>query len=165
MALNPLSSANNGLNDLGLRSGLSQMAGKLNNAAEKIKANGLGVEKSSNQFQKVINSSSLSKENNFSPERMQERLADIRQLGAALKKYFSPGVVSDYLVTTHSFLTVLQEHSFEGQNDEEGLFEKLNIVSEELDNISAEFFKEQRDELKIVASLDLVEGMLVDVMA
>ena len=53
MALNPLSSANNGLNDLGLRSGLSQMAGKLNNAAEKINANGLGVEKSSNKFQKV----------------------------------------------------------------------------------------------------------------
>ncbi len=165
MALNPLSPTNNGLNDLSLRSGLSQMTSKLNNAAEKIKTNRLGVEKSSNEFQKVISSSSLSKEINFSPERMQERLANIRQLGAALKKYFTPGVVSDYLVTTHSFLTDLQEHSFEGQNDKDGLFEKLNIVSEELDNISTEFFREQKDELKIAASLDLIEGMLVDVMA
>lgn len=165
MALNPLSAANKGLNDLGLRSSLSNMAGKLNNATKKIKADGLGLEKSSNQFQKVINSSSLINENNFSPGRMKERLADIRQLGAALKKYFTPAVVSDYLVTTHSFLRDLQDHSFEGQSNKEGLFEKLNIVSEELDNLADEFFNEQKDELKIAASLDLVEGMLVDVMA
>ena len=150
MALNPLNSANNGLNDLALRSGLSQMTDKLNNAADKIDANGLRLENSSENFKKVIDSSSLNQETDFSTQRMRERLADIRQLGGALKKYFTPGVVSDYLVNVHSFLSDLQEHSFEGQNDADGLFEKLNIVNEELDNISNEFLKNKKMNSKLL---------------
>ncbi|MCH2226719.1 MAG: YaaR family protein [Candidatus Caenarcaniphilales bacterium] len=167
MVLNPLSSAQNTLNDLSLRSNLSQMAGKLNNAAEKIDSKSIKVDLDNESFQKVIESKNINKqaEQDYSADRMRERLADIRKIGAAVKKYFTPGVMTDYLGSVHSFLEDLKDNAYQGQSDPDGLFEKLNIVNEELDDIGTAFLKEQKDELRIAASLDLIEGILVDVMA
>jgi uncharacterized protein YaaR (DUF327 family) len=38
-------------------------------------------------------------------------------------------------------------------------------VDEELDQMAKDYFKDQSGELKVAASLDLVEGMLVDLIA
>ena len=165
MALNPLAPSNNGFNNLNLKSGLSEMTQRLNIAANNIEA--LQPKALESNFENTVRDQvkATNPKQDFSSETMRARLAEIKQLGAAVKKYFSPGVLSNYLTSTHAFLSDLQENSFSGQNDEDGLFENLNIINDELVTISDEFFNEQRDELKIIASLDLIEGLLVDITA
>lgn len=170
MVLNALGSTNI-VSDLGIRAGLDNLADKLGSANNsKITTRSANTLSSTNiqkvDFEGIIaQQSAVDKPKVLKAEDFRNQLADIKKLGVAVRKYFTPGVVTDYLTAVHSMLTGIKDQAYEGESTDEGLFERIKVVDEELDQIAKDYFKEQAGELKVAASLDLVEGMLVDLIA
>jgi len=157
--------------DLGLRAGLSNLTDRLqsassNTATQTKSINSNAIRTEASDFNEVINKQiSPDKTKKLNAEDFKNQVAEIKKLGAAVRKYFTPGVVTDYLTAVHSLLTGIKDQAYEGESTEDGLFERVKIVNEELDQIAKDYFKDQSGELKVAASLDLVEGMLVDLIA
>jgi uncharacterized protein YaaR (DUF327 family) len=170
MVLNALGSASMG-NDVGIRTGLGNLADKLGTPSNsKVNAKSINTQLINNTQQVnfegfIAHQLNADKLKNLKTEDFRNQLADIKKLGGAVKKYFTPGVMTDYLTAVHSFLTDIKDKAYEGENSEDGFFERIKIVDEELDQMAKDYFQDQSGELKIAASLDLVEGMLVDLIA
>lgn len=170
MVLNGLRSIN-AASDLGIKSGLGNLADRLGaNANNKLNVKNIQTTALSQatpvDFQAfVAHQVNESRLKDLKADDFRNQLADIKKMGAAVKKYFTPGVLTDYLTAVHSLLTDIKDKAYEGETTEDGFFENIKIVDEELDQIAKDYFTDQSKELKIAASLDLVEGMLVDLIA
>jgi uncharacterized protein YaaR (DUF327 family) len=100
-----------------------------------------------------------------SNQELKKDFADIQRLGLNIRKHFSPSTVTDYITKVHQFLDDVSHQAYSNESNSENLFEKTNIVNKELDTLADNFFKDQTGELQLVASLDKIEGILIDVIA
>ena len=91
------------------------------------------------------------------------QLADIRRKGRVLQSHPLPNLVKDYLGEVKTFLTDISDHAYSSQSSDNGVFERVEIADSKLDQMADEFLQDNQDDLKIVASLGELEGLLVDI--
>ncbi len=103
-----------------------------------------------------------SQDSEITSENMQKRFSDLRRKGQMMQHHPTPDNVKTYVSDVRDFLSDLRDGAYSGQT-KEGMFEKLDLVDEKLEQISQDFFKEQKNEMALVASLGELEGLLVDV--
>jgi uncharacterized protein YaaR (DUF327 family) len=114
-----------------------------------------------NFFENFLNrSDKLTKPSN---DVLNKKLADIRHKAKLVKSHPLPNVVRDYIKDVKSFLTDVKDHAYEHQMDEDGeLFEKMKLIDKKLADIGDKILEDNKDELKLVAGLGELEGLLID---
>lgn len=132
-------------------------------AAEAVESTGELVTKSkpeSNFFSNFLAKSSASTE--VTVDDMQSRFSDLRRKGQLMQHHPIPEKVKDYIGDVRDFLSDLRDGAYSSQS-KEGVFEKVAVVNEKLDEMSDEFLNGQTNEMALVASLGELEGLLVDI--
>lgn len=95
-------------------------------------------------------------------ETMQARLSSILEKGTSIQHHPLPGEVKAYIKDVRDFLADVNKHAYEGQRNENGLFEKINVVNRKLDTMAEELVAGQQNEIALVNSLGQLQGLLID---
>ncbi len=103
-------------------------------------------------------------------EKLSSLLSEINLQSKEVEKKFQLGEVVKYkrLVKEFLNLTVNNSHKFSKDNflDRRGRHRTLSIVKkidEELEGLTQDFLKNEKDKLKIINKLDGIRGMLLDI--
>lgn len=97
-----------------------------------------------------------------SNEILNNKLADIRHKAKLIKSHPLPNIVKDYIQEVKGFLTDVKDHAYKHQMNDDGLFEKMELVDEKLADIGDKILEDNKEELSLVASLGELEGLLID---
>lgn len=167
MVLNPISSLN-------LPTSLETFSKASSKEAHSNKAN-TGVVENSNSLKlesnkkssvkdlidKILSNNSTTKE---APklETMQARLSDIQRRGKLLLHH--PSSMKSYVKDMKDFLGDLRDHAYSAKYKDD-LFQRMDIVDSQLDELSDELLNSQQQEMALVNSLGELQGLLVDVFA
>ncbi len=103
-------------------------------------------------------------------EKLSSLLSDINAQSKEIEKRFDLGEVVKYKKLVKEFLnlTVNNSHKFSKDNflDRRGRHRVLSIVrqvDDELEGLTKDFLKKEKDKLKIINRLDGIRGMLLDI--
>ena len=103
-------------------------------------------------------------------EKLSSLLSEINLQSKEVEKKFQLGEVLKYKKLVKEFLglAVNSSHEFSKNNflDRRGRHRTLSIVKqvdEELENLTQDFLKSEKDKLKIINRLDGIRGMLLDI--
>jgi len=94
---------------------------------------------------------------------MKSRADSIRERGAILKKHPMPDLVKEYLGEVRDFLDDIRQNAYEGNFDDDGIFQKLDVVDDKLDQLAAEIIDTEKEGFEIADSLGQLEGLLIDI--
>lgn len=130
--------------------------------------------KDSNKIQKEIQNNFSTKLSNLKGDSLQEKLTilldEINTQAEKIEKKFYLNNILKYKKLVKEFLnlTVNNSHKFKKENflDRRGrhrIMSMVKLVDEELENLTKDFLKNEKDKLKILNRLDEIKGMLLDI--
>ena len=115
--------------------------------------------KPDNIFENFLNRSSKTKAVKVD---LKNQLADIKQKGKLIQSHPLPKMVREYVSEVRSFLTDVKDHAFQHRTNDEGLFERMEVIDSKLSELGDQLLDEQKNELEIVANLGELQGLLID---
>lgn len=167
MALNPISSLNlpTSLENF---SRASSKETHLNKAGATLVENSSPLELESSKkssvkdlIDKFLSNNSTAKEApNF--ETMRARFSEIQRRGKLLLHH--PSSMKSYVKDMKDFLGDLREHAYSAKYKDD-LFQRMDTVDSQLDELADELLSSQQQELALVNSLGELQGLLIDVFA
>ena len=80
----------------------------------------------------------------------------------SVKSHPLPKMVREYVSEIRSFLTDVKDHAFEHRANDEGLFERMEVIDSKLSELGDQLLDEQKNELQIAANLGELQGLLID---
>ncbi|SKC63871.1 YaaR family protein [Maledivibacter halophilus] len=130
--------------------------------------------KDSNKIQKEIQNNFSTKLSDLKGDSLQEKLTilldEINTQAEKIEKKFYLNNILKYKKLVKEFLnlTVNNSHKFKKENflDRRGrhrIMSMVKLVDEELENLTKDFLKNEKDKLKILNRLDEIKGMLLDI--
>lgn len=124
------------------------------------KTNSTKTQEKTSFFENFLNRS----DKNIRPsnEVLNQKLADIRHKAKLVKSHPLPNIISDYVKEVKGFLTDVKDHAYKHQMNDDGLFEKMELVDKKLADIGDKILEDNKNELELVANLGELEGLLID---
>ncbi len=164
MSLSAINSATNSLfNSLTSRPNIDDTSVNQAAATEaqevKLKAEKDSKPKFLEKLDKILSNSRQEKP---SLESMQNRLADIKYKGKMLLHHPLESSVKSYMKDVKEFLADIRDHAY-GSEQRDNLFQKINVVDNDLDQLGEKLLQGQTSELALIDSLGQLQGLLVDV--
>jgi uncharacterized protein YaaR (DUF327 family) len=124
------------------------------------KTNSTKTQEKTSFFENFLNRSD--KNTRPSNEVLNQKLADIRHKAKLVKSHPLPNIISDYVKEVKGFLTDVKDHAYKHQMNDDGLFEKMELVDKKLADIGDKILEDNKNELELVANLGELEGLLID---
>lgn len=92
-----------------------------------------------------------------------DRLAEIKRIGKLLMQYPMPDSIREYVKNVKGFMTEVKDQAYSHQKNNEGLFEKMQLVDNKLEELGDQLLADSQDEMQLVSSLGDLQGLLIDV--
>ncbi len=104
-------------------------------------------------------------------EALRQLLDEVYSMGDILKGNPLPDAVINYKKAVKSFLYFVVNHSYDVHEQKSGrnilkrkTFIQLEVIDQKLERLAAEVLSAQRDQLKILARIEEINGMLVNLV-
>lgn len=125
-----------------------------------------GTKKIDSKGQKSFSSFLDLANKDHSKEQLKEMLKNINQLGNKLKQQITPETVMAYKEQIQEYLAYILKNYHKIKRarsiDYSNLYTRIEVIDQEVEELTKKFFDEQRDVLDIVAKVDRIAGLLLD---
>lgn len=101
-----------------------------------------------------------------SKEQLREMLNNINQLGNKLKQQITPETILAYKDLVKEYLAYILKNYHKIKRvrsiDYSNLYTRVEVIDQEVEELTKKFFSDQKDILDLVARVDRIEGLLLD---